>query len=169
MIIHTWKFVDKSDWPDGPWMSEPDKVHWIYNGLDCLILRNDFGSLCGYVGVPEAHKLHGISLDEIFDSDVDLDCHGGVTFSKPCRPHPDGEHKGICHSEANAANKLVWWIGFDCGHFNDYQPVYHHNSLFHSLEKVAMSLNFEKPIYRTYSYVFEETQRLADQLKNGDF
>lgn len=49
-------------WRDGPWQNEPDKVVWVdpLTDLDCMIIRNQSGVLCGYVGVPEAHPWHGI-------------------------------------------------------------------------------------------------------------
>lgn len=37
------------------WDQEPDRKHWVQQGLDCLIVRNLMGALCGYVGVPPSH------------------------------------------------------------------------------------------------------------------
>src|SRR5450759_2183131 len=53
----TWTTVDKSTCGDGPWMAEVDKEQWAEEttGLPCLIKRNDWGALCGYVGVTEGH------------------------------------------------------------------------------------------------------------------
>ena len=28
-IIFTLNYIDKTDWPDGPWKLEPDKMLWI--------------------------------------------------------------------------------------------------------------------------------------------
>lgn len=52
--------------PAGPWDAEPDKVQWIdeETGLDCLIVRNRLGALCGYVGVGPDHPYHGIEYNE---------------------------------------------------------------------------------------------------------
>ena len=60
----------KEAWGNGPWQDEPDKKQWLdkETGLPCLIVRNQLGALCGYVGVPANHpayKLHydGITLE----------------------------------------------------------------------------------------------------------
>ena len=59
----TWTTMNKSTWGDGPWMAEPDKEQWPdeTTGLPCLIKRNQFGALCGYVGVAEGHPWFGQS------------------------------------------------------------------------------------------------------------
>lgn len=50
-------------WLDGPWRYEPDKVTWVdeSTGLDCMIIRNPLGTLCGYVGVPPSHPYYKIN------------------------------------------------------------------------------------------------------------
>lgn len=72
----------KSKYPQGPWHSEPDKVQWVDEdtGLDCLIVRNGLGALCGYVGLPEGHRLFA----ECYDGMDDIGVHGGLTFSGYC-------------------------------------------------------------------------------------
>ena len=52
----------RENWVDGPWRDEPDKVIWTdpETGLDCMILRNRTGVLCGYVGVPSTHPWYGV-------------------------------------------------------------------------------------------------------------
>lgn len=83
----------KNELPPGPWQNEPDQLQWRDDrtGLNCLILRNHFGALCGYVGVPAGHQMFGKT-----HHDVDAHAHGGLTFSDS-----DGTE---------------WWFGFDCGH-----------------------------------------------------
>jgi hypothetical protein len=51
--------------PAGEWDNEPDKIQWLDEdtGLDCLMVRNHFGSWCGYVGVTEGHPLFGVGYD----------------------------------------------------------------------------------------------------------
>lgn len=62
--MKTWNTKDKSTWQPGPWTNEPDKAQWIAHGLDCLIVRNQSGALCGYAGVPEKHPLFGVGYSE---------------------------------------------------------------------------------------------------------
>src|SRR5215510_304522 len=73
--------VDKSDWQRGEWDGEPDKIQWPdeATGLPCLIVRGPIGALCGYVGVPTSHPLHGKNYD-----DCHVDVHGGLTFAHGC-------------------------------------------------------------------------------------
>ena len=75
---------EKAEWPHGPWTDEPDKVQWIdeATGLDCLIVRNGSGALCGYVGVAPEHPLHGVDYDD--DACPRFDVHGGLTFADSC-------------------------------------------------------------------------------------
>lgn len=146
--MKTWNNTDKSAWDDGPWMNEPDKAQWVAHGLDCLIVRNASGALCGYVGVPESHAAFGKGY-----YDVEVDVHGGLTFADRCNPHPEGDHRGICHIEEGAANKTVWWLGFDCAHAWDICPKYDWSFL-------------HDACYRDFDYVKKETERLASQLLN---
>lgn len=42
VIEETINDVDKSEWPDGPWKGEPDKVVWVHKdtGLACMVVRH---------------------------------------------------------------------------------------------------------------------------------
>lgn len=73
-------------WPSGEWDSEPDKLQWPdeATGLPCLAVRHaSLGHWCGYVGVPPEHPWAG----HTYDSDVEVDVHGGLTFADACQPH----------------------------------------------------------------------------------
>lgn len=151
--MQTWNNRDHDQWVPGPWTDEPDKAQWVSDGLDCLIVRNHQGALCGYVGVPEDHEYFQVDYDGV---DYDLvQVHGGLTFSNLCNPAPDGDHKGICHVEQGAANATVWWLGFDCAHSGDMAPE-----------------PKDKPdywwqdggLYCDFNYVKHEVERLATQL-----
>lgn len=144
--MKTWQNSDKSEWPLGEWHTEPDKAHWIEEGLDCLIVRNHIGALCGYVGVPEQHPCFGQDYDS-----VDVEVHGGLTFSDTCHPR-ESECRGICHPKEGAANETVWWLGFDCAHGGDIMP------------KLG-SFGYGDT-YRNFSYVRQEVASLAKQLNN---
>lgn len=55
----------RENWGAGPWEQEPDKVTWVdpETDLDCMIVRNHHGVLCGYVGVPRTHPWHGVAYN----------------------------------------------------------------------------------------------------------
>lgn len=104
-----WTTVDKSGWADGPWMGEPDKMQWQdeATGLPCLIVRNNGGALCGYVGVPSTHPWHGINYSGCVlpdgcgedwcehRPDCHVDVHGGLTFSRGCADLSPDTHRAI--------------------------------------------------------------------------
>ncbi len=109
--------IDKSGWPDGPWKFEPDKVQYMdeETGLPCLIFRNGFGALCGYVGTSENHLQFKKDSDDIEVADINV--HGGITFTDFCKKG------GICHIPDENEPDHVWWLGFDCIHSGDYYPT----------------------------------------------
>jgi hypothetical protein len=133
------KAIDKSTWGDGPWQDEPDKIQWIYNGLDCLAVRNLSGVWCGYVGVPKEHPGFGKKYDDMY-----MSVHGGLTYSGHIRD-----------TREDTLNADVWWIGFDCNHYDDYSPVM----------AIQMPGMFNNAMYRDLAFVRAETERLADQLQ----
>lgn len=93
-----WTRLNKSEWGNGPWMQEPDKMQWVdeATGLDCLIVRNNAGALCGYVGVPESHPWHGVDYSQCLHTprceeswcgnspESHITVHGGLTFADRC-------------------------------------------------------------------------------------
>jgi len=95
-------------WGKGEWVNEPDLVTFEHMGIQCRVLRiameephaKDFhmfgGFLNGYVCVPVDHLFYQKEYQ-----DIDIDCHGGLTFGECSDRH---------------------WIGFDCAHSFDYVP-----------------------------------------------
>jgi hypothetical protein len=142
--------IDKSAWLRGPWDDEPDKVQWPdeATGLPCLIVRNQAGALCGYVGVPPDHPLHG---DEYQKVESKFEVHGGLSFCGACEESSDPSH-GICHIPGPGEPDNVWWFGFDCAHAFDLLPAKPYVGLRH------------KEIYRDLDYVRKECASLARQL-----
>lgn len=132
--------MDRSHWGSGPWDAEPDKVSWVdpETGLDCLIVRNRLGALCGYAGVPPTHPWYeaeygyghsiGPKVDEQCEGFCDhnpdhlVDVHGGLTYSAHCQSSDDPA-RGICHVPAPGRPENVWWFGFDCAHYGDLVPL----------------------------------------------
>lgn len=155
---------DKSGWGDGPWQSEPDKIQWRdeATGLACLIVRNNGGSLCGYVGVPDGHAWHGKGYD-----DVNAEVHGGATFAGPCSKGTDESH-GICHVAGPGEPDHVWWIGFDCSHAGDYDPASNARLPEHLRDHIGDPCWGNETIqYRDVAFVTAEVASLARQAAAG--
>ena len=155
-----WTTIDKSDWGDGPWQVEPDKVVWVDEAtdLDCMIHRGSSGALCGYVGVPNGHPWYGQHYDNLNTLGGGLDVHGGLTFSEKCDPTATEEH-GICHVPEPGRPRDVWWHGFDCAHAMDVSPA---------LDARLGRTFLEGPplwrsTYKNYEYVKKEVELLAHQ------
>jgi len=145
---------DKSDWGPGPWQTEPDLLMWRAQtppNYRCQITRNQFGSLCGYVAIPEGHPAHG--KDSGDDGVEELEAHGGLTFAGPAT----GGH---------------WVLGFDCAHGFDIQPAMDARIRRLGMRPVHEEMSFmgaDTPPafidrYRDVAYVRREVEFLAAQL-----
>ena len=161
--------IDKSEWPEGPWTYEPDRVDFEHLGLPCLALRNSMGGWCGYVGVPPGHPMHRFEYNQCLQSceepycehspDCLVSAHGGLTYSGACSGV-------ICHVPKPGEPDDVWWFGFDCGHSGDLLP-----SMIRLQRRVEkeMDIHLEyvlRETYRDLPYVEQEIRQLAEQLKN---
>lgn len=147
------RVVDRSRFGSGPWDNEPDRVEWRdeKTGLDCLILRNGLGALCGYVAVRPGHPWHGKGYD-----DVPAEVHGGLTYADAC-------HGRICHVPRPGEPDNVWWLGFDAGHAWDLVPSMTH---WRRLMPKLASLD-DSETYRTVEYMRAECERLARQVADA--
>lgn len=70
----------------------------------------------------------------------EIDVHGGLTFG----------------NSGDVANKIVWWLGFDCSHAGDISPLPGTNRFF----------AIDGYCYRNFDYVKSEVEALAQQLHN---
>lgn len=153
----------KTQWPAGPWQSEPDEKRWEdrNTGFPCLAMRGPTGSWCGYVGVREGHPAHGVSyykndfdLEEVASGKAakqvnvqyqinQIEVHGGLTYSGA------DEHRGKEH----------YWFGFDCCHSGDFSPSYG------NVQELGTPTGWGGTVeYRDLAYVENECTRLAEQL-----
>lgn len=140
---------DKKTWGTGEWIAEPDRKEWkdAATGLSCLAKRNmSSGAWCGYVAVPPGHAAHGKDYD-----DVDARVHGGLTYANKC----SGE---ICHAAEPGEPDDVWWLGFDCAHYQDYIPA------MRARDRARGWGDRGCDTYRNLPYVETECTDLAKQL-----
>jgi hypothetical protein len=149
---------------EGPWADEPDKIQWLdwSTELDCLMVRNHLGSWCGYVGVPPGHRWHGVRYQ-----DIDVEVHGGLTFSDRCQEGAP-EEMAVCHVPLDGRPADVWWLGFDTGHFSDYQPIVAEFERTHFADNPTLSAMLqrmgESQTYRDQHWVHLEVESLAMQV-----
>ncbi len=156
MKAQEWTFTDKSKWPlRGPWDHEPDKAQWpdAATGLPCLAVRNR-SHWCGYVGVTEGHPLF-----QKRGEDIDVEVHGGLTFSDFCQE----DASGICHIVEPGEPERVWWLGFDCMHLGDWSPPV--NQQLAEIEERYASVFLERGGYKDLEYVRQQCAALAGQLQ----
>lgn len=132
--------IDRTKWSArGVWDTEQDLIYWIdkRTQLPCLIIRQAFGHLCGYVAITSDNKFYKLDYrSEFFPS---LKVHGGVTFTGSLDFHVMIlDHK--------------WWVGFDCGHYYDLCPAY------------QVSVGAENRMYKDIKYVKRQCRLLAKQI-----
>ena len=129
-------------------MTEPNFEIFEHRGLKCMIKRHfQYGSLNGYVGVARDSRFFGKNYDEIDEMLPDLSVHGGITFA----------------DYWDEQNDNLWYIGFDCGHAYDYQPMY--KLMFQFVKDFPKSPTLDREEqYRDIEYVRTEVRALADQL-----
>ena len=135
--------MDKTTWGLGPWQDEADRAHWVdpATSLDCVFVRTDMGHLCGYVGLPEGHALHGADPDEADDACGDWP-HGGFTYGREGNEYVPG---------VQGLDAGLWWLGFDCAHGGDSSPG----------SKVGF---LTTGTYRDVGYVKAEVARMAGMV-----
>ena len=134
---------------------------FTFKGLKCVVVMQDMGHRCGYVGVPKEHLLFGKKYDEW---EVEgLDVHGGITYSDK-----DGEYP---------IPSDLWWFGFDCAHYGDAPDYEAAKKLFSDDLDTVRYLEERKKtdkkcgigthgVIRSCEYVKAQCRKLADQLEH---
>ncbi len=148
-------FLDKTDWSEGPWQNEPDEIQWTdpQTGLPCRIKRHPtFGHLCGYVGVLEGHCWFEVDVDDLVPRPL---AHGRVNacFSRTENAEGSGEPT------------RVWWVGFDCGHVDDFCPARDAmlRNASHEIGRDLADMFAEHTTYCDLPYVTRQCTMLAAQ------
>ena len=106
-------------------------------GLKAVVIAHDMGHRCGYVGVPEGHPMYGKHYD-----DVDVDVHGGLTYSE--------------------LDYGLWLFGYDCAHWDDAKDP---ELMSAEYKKVFMNWMEGRGTIRTLEFCVAECESLAKQLE----
>ena len=135
---------------------------FMHCGLRCVVVLQNMGHRCGYVGVSKEHNLYGQSGD--FDVVEMLDVHGGITYTR-----------GGLESEYPVESDL-WWFGFDCAHYMDLQDFDAALKVFDDPETQRSLLLYKRVceqypdrfgVVRTLKYCIDQCKHLAEQLKEN--
>lgn len=128
-----------------------------YKGYKLVVVFNDLGHRCGYIGIPEGKPLYGKRfLDEDFPH---VHIHGGITFSDFTDYFPRGKRNNL------------WWIGFDTAHINDARDIAsaYRYGMTHVV-KVLIDCERDYPWrreVRTLKYCKKELIRVVDEMGSG--
>lgn len=124
---------------------------FMVDGYRCVIVGQKLGHRCGYIGLPEGHKYYG--KDWV---DIDLNVHGGLTYASDSDNYP-------------VKSDGLWWIGFDCAHWDDGKDF----ELIKALASTEECMFFKEMesmfpsggTVRTIEFVEQELRNAVKQLK----
>jgi hypothetical protein len=152
-ITHLFNSSDKLEaWGPGEWVEEADQADFEYKGTRCHVVRvvaqpsMQLGHFCGYIFVNQTHPWY---LKDAFGPDIDVDIHGGLTFSK--------------------LEEKAWKIGFDCAHSGDIIPSMHstmgetRKKLIEKHPWIPEKCPVFKESYKNLDFAINECKKLADQ------
>lgn len=125
---------------------------WITaSGLRAVVIMGSMGFRCGYVGVPEGHRLHSVGYDDARQADGDwIDVHGGLTFA-------DGGGKYPVEAD-------LWWFGYDCGHLGDGRSEEYVADMMARYPEQPFMCGDDDGVPRSLEYCAQECESLAAQL-----
>jgi len=138
------------------------EIEFEHKGLKCVVVAQKAGHRCGYVGVPKDNKFYGKDVFNLYDWEeekgVELDVHGGVTFSE-----------GGKETKYPIEAKDTWWLGFDTAHAcdkKDFGIIKELNPENYEFYKEHFGSEFGE--VRTLEYCKEECIELAEQLNEEE-
>lgn len=155
---------------------------WVTEaGFRAVVIMGDLGFRCGYVGLPQGHKLHGVSYSQETEYLVKIPNTesvgkrgimtlflAGVGDGIPQSPEMVFDVHGSLTYSAEYTDYPVksdglWWFGFDCGHAGDGRSAEY---LQEQKEKYP-TMPFmwgEEDVCRSLEYCIEECESLARQV-----
>lgn len=169
------KIPERRPYGEGPWENEPDRVAWTdaISDLACLILRQEDGTLAGYVAIGSSHPLWGYEHDAI-PVELGITPHQGIDYSALCDQYGPSELQ-ICHvghgrrvrqttpsvEDSDAAGAPdAWWFGFACDKVGDFLPKGYSNN--------DKNREHGPRRYRDIGYVADQVVQLAGKLSALD-
>ena len=157
-------YINKSEWPEGPWHNEVDFRFWPEGDVPCMMGRNPWsGNWLAYVGVPNEHPWHGKNGEDLFD------VHGGCTYSGYMAHDDmyvfhftDDDPRPSLPNTSVELIRLPWWLGWDYHHGFDYAPGM---AAFYAKNMIGRNILEEK--YYTQAEVVKEVEAVVNQAVNA--
>ena len=160
------------------------EADFIHNDFRCVVLMNDFGTRCGYVGITKDHFLYAVKhsdrhewLKRFKDGVMEQPIGKRGMIDVFCEALADDDsisagslfniHGGITYSNGGVDSKYpvksdLWWFGFDCAHAGDGGDL---SKIKDPRTRASFSrCTFPGDVIRTKEYVIEECKNLSDQL-----
>ena len=161
-----------------------------YRGYRCVVVFQDMGHRCGYVGLKPGHPLYGKEYSdyvEVKKSDLEGEEIGKRSMISLLVASNDEDdrarieiyfnvHGGITYAGGNSNYPIegnLWWFGFDCAHWGDLIDLDKLEEYFGNEPQVKNRINIEKEVnsrygtygeIRTKEYVEDECKSLVDQI-----
>lgn len=127
---------------------------FIHKGYPCVVLFQPMAFRTGYVGLPKTSKYYGENYN-----DIPVFCHCGLTYGRNYLFGQDDEK--------------TWWIGFDCGHYNDGYDVERAKEYYKNDKEVSEQLRRLRDLhditnaycsFRTLDYVKSNCMSIVNQI-----
>lgn len=130
---------------------------FIHSNKPCIVIFTRMGYRCGYVAVAKDSPLNNIDYNDFYNKhDIDIDVHGGITFS--------GELNKALSKEP------LYWFGFDCAHLYDGKDFEAIKKYFGQKEfdwaKEHLFYSTDQP--KSLQYCINECKNLAEQLREAE-
>ena len=126
------------------------ETRFKYRGYPCVVILQTQGHRCGYVGLTSTSSFY-----EREYIDIDVRCHGGLTYARPYLYEQDDND--------------MWWIGFDCAHYGDGEDYETLKEYAANDEETLLSVCQREAwhssgVVRSQAYVEKECMEIVDQL-----
>lgn len=152
-------------------------------GYKCVVVFQEMGHRCGYVGVPKGSKLYGKSYTDKLDikleevKDMKIGNRGIIPWFCACLDDKEERvsldlyfdvHGSLTYSGGGKNSKYpiksdLWWLGFDCDHAGDRKDYEYTMKLFPEQE------NRCKYLMRIDREVYGEAGNTKDVIRSEEY
>jgi hypothetical protein len=142
-------FYNKSNFPPGKWLHEPDFCGWYRHELACLAIRDmSLGVWKGFVGLTSKHRFFAKPLEQILKDpsvvDAFLGVYGGISLA------------GGLPARYKDISQGLWWLGIETSHGGDLMPLLKNDP--------DMDKMLSNQTYKDFAFIRRETNKLASYM-----